>query len=57
MDYITGEIRNISLGTNRAQESSTRCLDQIQVAMNDFKEIASAATQLDEKSQTVSKVI
>lgn len=57
VESISNEVKKIAVGTNRTKEKSERCLEQIQVAMNDFTEIASAAAQLDEKSKKVSEII
>ena len=57
VEAITKEIANISGGTNRAQESTNQCQQQIKVAVNDFMAIATAAAELDSKSLEVSKII
>lgn len=57
VESISTEIKNITAGTSQTQQNSKLGLEQIQIAMNDFIEIASAAALLDEKSRKVSEII
>ncbi|MBB4826163.1 PAS domain S-box-containing protein [Sporosarcina luteola] len=54
---ITREIGNIATGTTLAQEHVEECQQQINVAMEDFLAIASSASQLDEQSEEVSRIV
>lgn len=57
VDAITQEIEKIAKGTNEAQSTVEQSQQQIQVAMNDFTQISSAAQELDVQAREVSVII
>lgn len=57
VDAITREIEKIAKGTNEAQSTVEQSQQQIQVAMNDFTQISSAAQELDVQAREVSVIL
>lgn len=57
VDAITLEIDKISKGTNRVQENIEDSQQQIQIALDDFKNISSSAQDLDTQAREVMNII
>lgn len=57
VDAITLEIDKISKGTNQVQENIEDSQQQIQIALDDFKNISSSAQDLDTQARGVMNII
>ncbi|CAH1055818.1 methyl-accepting chemotaxis protein [Paenibacillus pseudetheri] len=57
VDAITLEIDKISKGTNQVQENIEDSQQQIQIALDDFKNISSSAQDLDTQAREVMNII
>nr|WP_154960796.1 methyl-accepting chemotaxis protein [Paenibacillus xylanexedens] len=54
---ITKEITNITNGTKKVEDYVQQSHERIEIALNDFKTIAAAATLLDDKAQHVTRIV
>ncbi|MNO70276.1 hypothetical protein D3C76_611530 [compost metagenome] len=57
VDAITLEIEKISKGTNQVQENIEDGQQQIQIALDDFKNISSSAEDLDAQAREVMNIL
>ena len=57
IETITEDIGVISQGTSLAQQNIVQCQNEIEIAMNDFRSIASSASDLENQSQEVGRII
>ncbi|WP_303967839.1 methyl-accepting chemotaxis protein [Sporosarcina ureae] len=57
IETITEDIGVISQGTSLAQQNIVQCQNEIEIAMNDFRSIASSAADLESQSQEVGRII
>jgi PAS domain S-box-containing protein len=57
VDAITLEVGKISKGTNQVQENIEDSQQQIQIALDDFKNIASSAQELDTQAREVMDIL
>ncbi|ARD48931.1 chemotaxis protein [Sporosarcina sp. P37] len=57
IDTITADIGVISHGTSLAQQNIVQCQNEIEIAMNDFRSIASSAADLESQSQEVGRIV
>lgn len=57
IETITADIGVISDGTSLAQQNIVQCQNEIEIAMNDFRSIASSASDLESQSQEVGRII
>ncbi|MEK5398787.1 chemotaxis protein [Paenibacillus sp. VTT E-133280] len=57
VDAITLEIEKISKGTNQVQENIEDSQQQIQIALDDFKNISSSAQDLDTQAREVMNIV
>lgn len=57
IETITEDIGVISQGTSLAQQNIVQCQQEIEIAMNDFRSIASSASDLESQSQEVGRII
>lgn len=54
---ITKEITNITSGTKKVEDYLQQSHERIEIALNDFKTISTAAHQLDDKAQHVTRIV